>query len=285
MIYISSSCLQHERIKDSVEGLVRNGFRNIELSGGTQYYEEYEEDLLVLKDRYNLNYLLHNYFPPPKQNFILNLASLNDEIYQKTLKYYEEAISLSRKLGSKKFGLHAGFFIDFNTKEIGKNISSAKLYNKKEATKRFCEGYNYLKKITGDIELYVENNVLSSSNIETFQGQPPFMLTDYEGYTELKSFIDFKLLLDIAHLKVSANSLRLDFVEQLDKMIAISDYIHLSDNDGLHDQNRCFSGDGDILDVLKAYNFNDKIVTLETNGGISDIKLSQVVLKKSLGLG
>ncbi len=285
MIYVSSSCLKYENIKDSVEELAQSGFKSIELSGGTEYYQGYQESLLELKNKYNLNYLLHNYFPPSKKNFILNLASLNDEIYQETLEHYEKAILLSRKLDSKKFGLHAGFFMDFNTKEIGGNISLTELYDKDKAIRRFCEGYDYLKEKTGDIELYIENNVISESNAKTFQGQNPFMLTDYNGYEELKSLIDFKLLLDIAHLNVSANSLGLDFAEQLKKMISISDYIHLSDNNGRHDQNRCFSDDSDILHILKDFNFNDKTVTLETNGGISDIRLSQVVLKKSLCLG
>ena len=127
-MYVSSACLKHEKIKDSVEELARNGFKNVELSGGTKYYRGYEEDLLGLKDQYDLNFLLHNYFPPPKEDFILNLASLNDAIYQKTLDHCERAILLARKLGSKKFGLHAGFFIDFAAKEVGKNISSSKYF-------------------------------------------------------------------------------------------------------------------------------------------------------------
>ncbi|KKK58959.1 hypothetical protein LCGC14_3039190, partial [marine sediment metagenome] len=88
MIYISSACVQHEKIKDSVEKLAQNGFEHIELSGGTKYYEGYEQDLVELKNKYDLKYLLHSYFPPPKEDFILNLASLDDEIYQKSLKHY-----------------------------------------------------------------------------------------------------------------------------------------------------------------------------------------------------
>ncbi len=87
MINVSSACLEHEKIKDSVKELAENGFLNIELSGGTKYYEGYEEDLLRLQEEYNLNYIVHNYFPPPRQDFILNLASLNDDIYQKTQKH------------------------------------------------------------------------------------------------------------------------------------------------------------------------------------------------------
>src|SRR3989338_3393905 len=123
MLYLSSACVKHEKIKDSVEELAANGFKDIELSGGTKYYPGYEQDLLKLQERYGLNYLVHNYFPPPQEDFILNLASCNEETYQKSLRHCRRAIALSGKLGARKFGLHAGFFIEVKIEEIGKNIS------------------------------------------------------------------------------------------------------------------------------------------------------------------
>ncbi len=284
MIFVSSSCLRHDKIKNSVEGLAINGFKNIELSGGTRYYEGYEKDLAELKGTHNLNYLLHNYFPPPKNDFILNLASLNEEIYKKTIEHHETAISLSRKLGAKKFSFHAGYFIDLDVGELNKNIRLREPCDSKQAIKRFCEGYNLLKEKAGDIELYIENNVLSANNSRIFKGQNPVMLTDYKSCEELKSFIDFKLLLDVAHLNISANSLNIDFDKELSMMFPISDYIHISDNDGLHDQNRCLDSDSAILNTLKGYNFDKKTLALEIRGSISDIKKSQLAVQKALHL-
>jgi len=51
MIFVSSSCVTHSRIVDSVKELVEHGFRNIELSGGTDYYNGYLDDLLTLFQR------------------------------------------------------------------------------------------------------------------------------------------------------------------------------------------------------------------------------------------
>ena len=59
MIYLSSSCVKSEKIKDSVLVLAKNGYKNIELSGGTEYYESFENDLIDLKENYNLKYLVH----------------------------------------------------------------------------------------------------------------------------------------------------------------------------------------------------------------------------------
>ena len=120
MIFVSSSCLKNNTIKQSVQELANQGYKNIELSGGTNLYEEYVEDLLGLKKKYKLNYLVHNYFPPPKKPFMLNIASLNDELFEKSVDHCVKAINLCKILGSKKYGVHAGFLIDFSPNEAGK---------------------------------------------------------------------------------------------------------------------------------------------------------------------
>ena len=65
MIYISTSCVKNNSIKKSIKQIVDFGYTNIELSGGTDYYPEIVDDLVSLKDKYNLNFICHNYFPPP----------------------------------------------------------------------------------------------------------------------------------------------------------------------------------------------------------------------------
>ena len=122
MIFISSSCVKSSTIKDSVLALALEGFKNIELSGGTEYYDGYLQDILELRKKYSLKYLVHNYFPPPKMDFMLNLASLNDDIYKQSIKHCKQAISVCKKIGSEKYGIHAGFLIDFLPREAGKKI-------------------------------------------------------------------------------------------------------------------------------------------------------------------
>lgn len=146
MIYISTACVKHKKICDSVLELVRNGFRNIELSGGTELYDDFEDDLLQLKDRYNLNYLCHNYFPPPKRPFVLNLASLNDDTFQASFDHLEKVISLSNRLGADKYAFHAGFFIDIRLNEIGKKLTRDNLFDDMEALERFCKAYRLIQK-------------------------------------------------------------------------------------------------------------------------------------------
>ncbi len=282
MIYVSSSCVKYNKIKDSVQKLVDNGFKNIELSGGTQYYDGFENDLLELKNKYDLNYVCHNYFPPPKEHFVLNLASLNDEIYTQTFNHIVKAIELTRLLGGGKFGFHAGFFIDIKVSEIGKKISKNNLFDKEKSIQRFCKGYKKILDIMGDIELYIENNVFSSTNFNTYQGDNIFMLTNSFEYEELKNNINFNLLLDIAHLKVSAKTLGLDFQEEFKKLVAISDYIHISDNDAFHDLNYSLQRDSEMVEILKNQELANKDFTLEIYDEINKIKETSDILQEVL---
>lgn len=285
MIYVSSAASAKKRIGESVRELAELGLKNIELTGGTKYYNGYQEELQKLREEFKLNYLVHNYFPPPDQPFVLNLASLNDDVYKKSIEHGRRAIALSKKLGARQLGFHAGFFIDIRVKEIGQKLTKDRLFDKEQAVERFCQAFSLLKDEAGDaIKLYVENNVFSQTNARTYEGKNPFMVTHYEGYLELKKLMDFNLLLDVAHLKVSATSLGLDFEKELEKMIAVSDYIHLSENDGLHDLNHGFLKNSDTLQKLKRYNFKQKTLTLEIYNQIRNTIGNYRVIKDMLFL-
>jgi len=282
MIYISTSCVKHRKIKDSIEELASNGFKNIELSGGTEYYENFEHDLLELKEKYSLNYRCHNYFPPPKRPFVLNLASLNDEIFQMSFDHLEKAISLSNRLGADKFAFHSGFFIDIRLSEIGKKLSRDKLFDKEESLERFCNAYDIIKRKAKNVSLFIENNVFSKTNADTYDGENPFMMTNFDEYKSLKEKINFNLLLDVAHLKVSAKTLGLDWKEEFENMMSVSNYIHVSDNDGFHDLNNQLTKSSSLLSMLKRSDTKNKDFTLEVYDEISAIKRSYVVLSEAV---
>jgi sugar phosphate isomerase/epimerase len=282
MIYVSSSCVKHTKIRGSVQELATHGFKNIELSGGTEYYENFENDLLELKDRYNLNYRCHNYFPPPKQPFVLNLASLNDETFQMSFDHLKKVIALSNRLGADKFAFHAGFFIDIKLNEIGKKLSRDNLFDQKEAIERFCNAYSVIKEQAKNVSLFIENNVFSKTNADTYDGENPFMMTNFNEYESLKEKIDFNLLLDVAHLKVSAKTLRLDWEEEFENMMSVSSYIHVSDNDGFHDLNNQLTKSSRILSMLGQSNTENKDFTLEIYDGMDAIKHSYDALSRAV---
>lgn len=281
MIYVSSSCLKYSKISDCVKALADYGICNIELSGGTDYYSDILSDLLLLKKEYNLNYLVHNYFPPPEEPFILNLASLDDRIWMKSVDFMKKSINMAVALGSPVYGLHAGFFVNPSVNEIGKVFNKRDLFNQELAVKRFIEGYKIIENYCQNkLKLYVENNVLSYRNYKEY-GTNPFMLTTFDEYKVMRDLFDFNLLFDLAHFKVSANSLKLNLVNETAKFMEVSDYIHISDNDGFADQNLLPRLDTFIYKCLKEAVLCNKLVTLEIYADIHSLSKFYRELNKS----
>ena len=142
----------------------------------------------------------------------------------------------------------------------------------------FCDGFKELHSLAGDVKLYLENNVFSSSNYKTYNGDNIFLLISSDEYYELKNKIDFNLLLDVAHLKVSSKTLGLDFEDELKKMIAISDYLHISDNDALHDLNHKLKKNSALVELLSQQNLKNKDYTLEIYDDMDAIKETYKIL-------
>ncbi len=281
-IYISSSCIRAKKIADAVESLAIAGFDKIELSGGTHLYAHWLEDLLELKEKYNLTYRCHNYFPPPETSFVLNLSSSID--YEKSLTFIKKTLAISADLGADKFGLHAGFRIEPKVSELGKKISSANIMPYEEAFKRFQAGILELSQfaLVQGVELYVENNVFSDANYRSFKGKNPFLLTHASEYKN--NFVNqhYKLLLDVAHLKVSCKTLGLNFYQQLKVLTECSDYLHISDNNGLSDLNLGLKENSMLYQELRDLDLSGKTFTLEIYEDLKEIEYSYILLDRIL---
>lgn len=284
MIYVSSSCLKGKHISMIITQLAEAGIRNIELSGGTDYYPELEEDLIKLKKKYCLNYVCHAYFPPPEEAMVVNLASCDDDIYQKTISHYEKCIRLLEKLQCDVLSVHAGFLIRTGVQEIGKKLKGTIRYDEKMAYERFCDAYGYINDLCQKlgITLYLENNVLSHENYQSFQKHNYLMMTDYASIMDMKKMIDFNLLLDLGHLYVSSHTLGLDYHRECSNLRKYIKWIHISENNGITDQHLPVVGKSPILTELERTYTKDLNITLETVGDIDEIRSSVTYVEMSL---
>lgn len=288
MIYISTACIHTNKIDEAVLTIAKRGGKYIELSGGTQYYEGYLQDLLSLQKRYNLQYTSHGYFPPPITDIVINLASCDEEIYIKSIKFYLNAIAILKKLGGKVLSVHAGFYIDVAPEEIGKKISLTKVYDKELANVRFCEAIRRIKREAekSGIFLLIENNVLSHENFVNFQNQNLFMMTDSASINEMRKYLKFDLLLDVGHLKVSAKTLGLDFATEFGALIPPAKWLHLHDNNGEIDQHQEITEDGWICKFLKESSHHiPENVTIEVHSETEKLFDSYDIVKKLKILG
>jgi sugar phosphate isomerase/epimerase len=283
MIYLSSSIIKANKISEAAEVLAKEGYVNIELSGGTHPYDEMESDLLKLQDQYGISFLCHNYFPPPPVPFVLNLASLDEEVAAMSFEHCKRAIDLSIKLGAEKYAFHAGFLINIPVQQIGKKIKKKSLFDTKLALHKFHIHLDSLMNYAaGRIDLYIENNVLSEENYREFDKQNPFFFTDSQNLKEATSNTGIGHLVDLAHLSVSCNSLGLNYLNELNSLISNTDYIHISDNNGKNDQNLSLQKGSEIFQSLQSINLNKKTITLETYADLDSVRESYDLINSLL---
>ncbi len=279
MIYYSTGGFSKVTAIESVNLLSKIGVKNFELSGGVHFFS-IKEKLENLKTKLNCNFAVHNYFPPPEIPFVLNLASLDANVRSKSIAHCKESIKLAAILNSHFYSVHAGFLLDPKPSQLGKKFTNEQLANRHQSMEIFLETLKMLSEYAREfkINLMIENNVLSKNNAETFQDNP-FLMADLEEtiYIMDNTSDNVHLLVDVAHLKVSANSLKFDPVEYLAKTQKYTRGYHLSDNDGTSDSNKEFHKDAWFWDHIKKdlKYYSIEVYTDDTKKIINQIKLAE----------
>lgn len=283
MIYVSSACIKKHNIAEVIHELAKNNIRNIELSGGTDYYSNLVLDLEQLKQAYKLNYACHAYFPPPKIPFVVNLAACNDKIYKQSIQHYVQCIEMLKRINCNVLSIHAGFLVEISKDEIGKKLNSHIVYDEGKAYDRFCSAYEYIAKLCSknNISFYLENNVLSAENYREFDDHNYMMMTDYESIMKMKGQLDFNLLLDLGHLHVSANTLELNYERECSLLKEYVKWIHISENNGIFDEHKPLRTDSKILEEFSKMYHSNIDVTLETVGNVEGILKSIELIRNS----
>ena len=221
MIYVSTACFKYKTLY--------------------KLFKEIKKK--IIKEKY-FNYKIHNYFPPKKKPFVFNLASQDFQINNKSLKMAIDNIILASKLNSTTYSLHAGYMFDPFFFELGKKIEKHNIYNKKNSINTFIKNVNNLSKIASrfKINIMIENNVINKINYKTFNHNP-LLMCDINETKKIFKYLpkNITLLVDVAHLKVSSNTLNFDKSKYLRSLSNIIGGYHLSDNNGLIDSNRPFT--------------------------------------------
>jgi sugar phosphate isomerase/epimerase len=117
-----------------------------------------------------------------------------------------------------------------------------------------------------DIKVAIENNVLSKYNLVNGRNKLLLMCEAWEFEKLLQEINSDNLgvLLDLGHLKVTANLLKFNannFIENLKNKIFL---VHIHENDGELDEHKCIKkGDWSLKVVQKYFKILDTPVVLE----------------------
>ena len=249
---------------------------NFELSANICYEKDIDNKLKNFRGKF----LIHNYFPLPKKEFVINLASSNEDIRKKSIKFAIENIFRCKNFNIPIYSIHSGFRFDPIPNELGTKFKSMKLDNYESSFNLFVRSILKILDTTSDtnVRFLLENNVITAENLIAFN-QNPLLCCDKNDYIKIFEIIDNKrlgILADFGHLKVSAKTLNFNlesFYEILkDKIFAH----HLSSNNSLHDTNESFKNVSDFERI--EYIEKSEYITLEIN----NISCEEIIEQRDL---
>jgi len=278
MIYASTNCLSHPKnVEKVLKEYQKAGIENVELGSVHTHF-----NTKILK-KYDFNFIIHNYFPPPKILFNFNLSSESKEIREKSVKLAKKAIDLCCEIESPIYTFHAGFTVD--PPKLGKPLPRINI------NKRINAIVTYVEEVTKIIEyadslgikVAMEPNVVQKFNL--INGKNELCL--FAEYNEIeKLFVILKktslgLLVDLGHTSVTSHWLEFDRDEFVQKCSKQTYAIHVSNNNGLQDQHKSLTKNCWQLSKLK--NFKDKPIILETmNLSVEKIKQNILLVKNTI---
>ena len=268
-IFISSGGFRKKLINEVADYVELIGCKNIEYSSGP--YQDKIIDKFLNLEIENFTVQIHNYFPVPQKPFVLNLASLNKEIWQNSFNHCLKSINLASKLKTKRYSAHCGFCCDPKTSELGRPFKKNFNFNKEDYDKKFIDTIIKLKNYADikEVDFYIENNVLISENLRNEQN--PLLGTTMDEMEKYKQKTDVKILIDTGHLIVSSKTLKINESNQLDLAKNLADAYHLSTNNRLRDQNKEFNNKDKIMQAVRK---DADFYTIEVYSKLEGIKKS-----------
>jgi sugar phosphate isomerase/epimerase len=234
--YISSLAFLGSTPEIMIRQARENDFA-IEFSSGLPFRDDMEE----IYHRAEIKKMPHNYFPAPKVPFVLNLASKDKLIRERSIEHCIHGLRMSKKSGASFFSAHAGFCIDPNPAELGNQLEISVDFDIEHHKGLFLESVMKILKESHRLEtdFLLENNVIARFNLTT-EGRNPLLFCESTDIVWLfKEITDGRLglLLDTAHLKVSCATLNKDLNSELNLISTFIRAIHHSDNDSVRDTN------------------------------------------------
>jgi sugar phosphate isomerase/epimerase len=241
MFYVSTGGRRDQTAVTTANAFAEVGIGGVELSGG-KFDEDYEARVRKLAG--NVDVQIHNWYPPSSPPFVLNLASTDDDLAARSIDHVRSAIRLAGIVGSRYYGVHSGFLVDPEISSLGSKFPADLTISREGALELFCDRVIELGRDANEhgVSLLIENNVINQQNISP-SGENPFLCGDP---TELVQVLNetaksARLLMDVAHLKVSANSLGFDMHQAHKTLLPWIVGYHISDNNGEYDTNESIS--------------------------------------------
>ena len=272
-LYVSTTFIKDgKKIKMALDILKSAGVENVEIGSSHAYESNYN----YIKN-YKFNFLIHNYFPVPKKDFVINIASLSKKIRERSINQIKRSIEFYKKINAKIYTFHPGFIGDpLRANRNKKNYDF--LWKKKNIKDQYLLAYNQmilsLKKIVNfakkkDVKIAIETE-------GSFKKRNFLLLQRPEEYKNLFKFFspkDIGINLNIGHLNLASNAFSFSKSKFVDMIKPYIVAIELSHNNGIEDQHLPLKKNQWYWKIINDPDFSEMYKILEfRNTSIEKIK-------------
>lgn len=290
--HLSSSCFPGQSMEEVLRICETEGIYDVEWSAPhpLKSVEEIQKLLGFYKDK-GFSFVPHNYFPPRREDFVLNIASADQHIIDLSLGLVKDMLDVAQATGMSVYGIHAGYLADPVVGEDGMFRFPDKTIKADQAVKNAVKFIETIKPMFNDtgVQLILENLF-------------PLKEGEYSlncSFEEIKDLIeavgpDVGLLLDLGHLNVTCELRRIPRNKFISRYL--SEYgsriheVHLSENGGRKDEHLPVlngSWQLDMIDEIETIKLKDRehrIYCLEARNsrGIDVLKESMFQIRKRL---
>tara|TARA_Y100000816_G_C26089022_1_gene575165 strand:- start:30 stop:920 length:891 start_codon:yes stop_codon:yes gene_type:complete len=265
MLFISSTFFKDKTsFREASKICESNGIFNIEIGSN----HSYEDDYTYIKKLKKFNFIVHNYFPIPRENFVVNIASLDDNIREKSLLHIQNSINFCHEVGAQLYTFHPGFITDPNGESLSKKNYDFNWTQSELSNSNYSLSFDNMKQSMEQIIKYAEKeNIKIAFETEGSFNQKDHLLMqrpeEYENILDHFSVNEIGVSLNIGHLILASNA----FGFEIDKFVnLISSHIvamELSHNNGIEDEHLPLVSSGWYWNLIFDKRFNNIYKVLE----------------------
>jgi len=250
-------------LHEALDECLKAGVEAVELGSNHCFQDSYS-----YISQYPFQYLVHNYFPIPIESFVLNIASFDDGIREKSISHIKKAIDFCSGHSAKLYTFHPGFLTDPNGANKSDNNYDFQWDERKPQNSHYKTALNNMYHALDEVVKYAQLNYVniaietegSLNNKDHLLMQQP---EEYEVLMKRYSSGDLGINLNIGHLNLAANAFdfnRYDFVNLIQNYILA---MELSHNDGQEDQHLPLEKENWYWDIILDQRFKNSYKILE----------------------
>jgi sugar phosphate isomerase/epimerase len=200
------------------------GIKSIELGSSHSYMENVEDLLSQYPDK---QFLIHNYFPPAGEPFMMNLAAQDERVRSQSIAICKKAIGLCSRLDYPLYSFHPGFRVVGTLEENFGLSQSVVPYD--VAYEAFSRSLEEVLLYAGECGIRVAIENLEHRN-------DAYMMTRPEEFSRLmENYPELGVLLDLGHLKIASRKFGFKIEDFIYCVKDNVEGIHLHENDGASD--------------------------------------------------